>query len=94
MIAKIIKVTDDLLDDADTKLIKSSSYNLPLFDCNLDYAYEKEISEWVLQLWSIQSKHIRYPSWKDTVNEDELKKINAWWDYCVTNNKDVVEFEL
>jgi len=50
MIAKIIKITKELLNSSEGKSLQSYSYNLPLFSTNLDYAYQKEYSEYVLQL--------------------------------------------
>jgi len=94
MIAKIVKLTKKILDSHEGFSFRGYSYNLPLFDTNLDSAFRQEFSEYILQLWIIGSKHCRYPAWRSEVNYDEFKKINAWWEYCIENNKDVVEFEL
>lgn len=92
MIAKITKITKELLNSSEGESLQSYSYNLPLFSTNLNYAYQKEYSEYVLQLWIVS--HGRYPVWPQQLTMDDLKKINAYWDYCIENKKDVIEFEL
>lgn len=51
MIAKIIKVTDEIKENSlEYNDIRGYSYNLPLFSTKLNDAYQKEVSEYVLQL--------------------------------------------
>lgn len=49
MIAKIIKITDDLLNSSEGEKLRSYSHNLPLFSTNLNYI-SQELSQYVLQL--------------------------------------------
>ena len=94
MIAKIIKLTKEILNSHEGDSFRGYSYNLPLFDIVLNSAFRQEFSEYVLQIWIPGPQHSRYPAWRSQINYDELKKINAYWEYCVENNKDVIEFEL
>ena len=94
MIAKIVKLTEEILNSHDGASLRGYSYNLPLFELALADSFRQEFSEYVLQLWEPGPQHSRYPVWRPTINQDEFKKINAWWEYCVENSKDVIEFEL
>ena len=93
MIAKIVKVTKELLNSFEGENLRSYSYNLPLFGVNLDQAYQKELSEYVLQLWQINNGY-RYPTWIPFINEDDLKVINATWDWMIQENMSNYEFLL
>ena len=93
MIARIIKITEDVKNSSNYKKILSYSFNLPLFSCNLNYAYQKEISEYVLQLWTIRNGE-RYPAWIPFINEDDFKKINSYLDWIIDENLDIFEFIL
>jgi len=93
MIAKIIKITEELLNSSEGKNLRSYSYNLPLFSPKLDYAYQKEFSEYVLQLWGINNG-IRYPTWIPFLNDDDFKKVNIYWDWVVEEGLDKFEFLL
>ena len=96
MIAKIIKVSGNNIRCGDFKWndIWTYSYNLPLFDINLDSAYRQEMSEYVLQLWMKVFKECRYPAWIRKLNEDQVKIINAYWDDAIKQNIDEIEFEI
>ena len=93
MIARITKITDKLLNSSEGEDLRSYSFNLPFFDTHLDYAYQKEFSEYVIQFWKTRSKY-RYPVWIDSINEDDLKKINSYWDWMIDKGIDCWEFEL
>lgn len=93
MIGKIIKITKELLNSPQGDDLRGYSYNLPLFGTNLDQAYQKEFSEYVLQLWQI-NHGARYPTWIPFVNEDDVKVINAYLDWVIENNLDNFEFLL
>ena len=93
MIAKIIKITDDMLNSSAGEKLRSYSYNLPLFSTNLNSAYRQEFSQYVLQLWLVDHKY-RYPAWIPFVNEDDFKKINAYWNWVVEEGLDDFEFLL
>jgi len=93
MIAKIIKITDKVRDSSEYEDIRSYSYNLPLFSPKLDYAYQKEMSEYVLQLWQINHGE-RYPTWIPFLNEDDYKKVNVYWDWIVAEGLEKFEFLL
>ena len=93
MIAEIIKVTETLKNRPQWESFLCYSYNLPLFETNLNYAYQPELSEYVLRFWQIVNKN-RYPCFIPFINEDDFKKINAYWDYVVSNGLDKFEFML
>ena len=93
MIAKIIKITDEIKNSSEYESIRSYSYNLPLFNLNLNYAYQKELSEYVLQLWRINNG-VRYLIWIPFLNEDDFKKVNVYWDWVVEEGLDKFEFLL
>ena len=92
MIAKIIKITDDLLNSSEGEKLRSYSHNLPLFSTNLN-CISQELSQYVLQLWQV-SHGYRYPVWIPFINEDDFKKINAYWDWMVEEGLDDFEFLL
>lgn len=93
MIAKIIKVTDELLNSPEGENLRGYSYNLPLFSSKLDYAYQKEFSEYVLQLWQVNHGY-RYPTWIPFLNDDDFNKVNMYWDWVVWTKLDKFEFLL
>lgn len=94
MIAKIIKITDKIRNNSpEYKSIQGYSYNLPLLSTNLGVSYQEESSLYVLQIWQIVSGY-RYPILLPFVNEDDFKKINAYWDWVVEEELDDFEFLL
>jgi len=93
MLAKIIKTTNLPKDGPEYESIQGHSYNLPLFSLRLDDAYQQNISEYVLQIWKIFNG-VSYPAWVPFVNNDDFKKINAYWDLVVSNNLEKFEFLL
>lgn len=93
MIAKIIKITDKVLNSSEGKFLQSYSCKLPLFSLKLQYNDNSELSEYVLQLWQINNG-CRYPTWIPFINEDDFKKINAYWDWVVEEKLDDFEFLL
>ena len=97
MIVEIIKITKELLSTPDGRSVLGYSYNLPLFNTNLVQAWQDEKSEYVFEIFSIikvGETRLRYPALHYQLNVDEMNKINAYWNYAVENNKDVLEFEL
>lgn len=93
MIAKIIKITDKIKNSSEYSGILGYSYNLPLFSIKLADAYQKELSEYVLQLWQVNHGS-RYPAWIPFLNEDDLKKINIYLDWVISENLENFEFLL
>jgi hypothetical protein len=47
----------------------------------------------VLQLWQVNHGY-RYPVWIPFINEDDFKKINAYWDWMIEEGLDEFEFLL
>lgn len=93
MIAKIIKITDEIRKSPEYVSILGYSYNLPLFSTKLNDAYQKEVSEYVLQLWQINHGE-RYPTWIPFLNEDDFKKVNIYLDWMINEGLDKFEFLL
>lgn len=97
MIVKITKITEEILNSPEGSCFRGYSYNLPLFDTNLDLYYHETLSDYVLQLYIVipmGKDRMRYPALHYRINIDEMNKINAYWDYAIKNNKDSIEFEL
>ena len=93
MIAKIIKITDKVLNSSEGKSLQSYSCNLPLFSSKLEYNNDNELSEYVLQLWQINNG-CRYPTWIPFLNEDDFNKINIYWEWMISEKLDNFEFLL